>query len=738
MEFMEINLKNLIKSALIILLLNIFFVGRISAQVTSDIPNAVYLNPSYIQELEQKTNCELNGAWSTEYAYYWLADPANSQANLPSYIKNITYTGVVQESNSTSISTPEISSSNGGRNKYYLSSSLDGETLAITVDLENPDNFISWLPLNLYFDPSLIKNPEEQIKLKLSYADSALGDIVYIQNTKFNGGCYLNLLVKSPDPHSKGKLTIELNPADDSKAAISGIFWSEPRKESDLQITYTGANKVSAQTWYQNLRTDSGAVIWSPKSNEDSNDNSLVKIGIGKVTYTTSTGYEFPTVLKNKGSYNFKVLQGIAGPKGINGLEFYLNPDSSVCSNGCDIGLYSTESYKQNVFIYSAEKDRKNKLAAKTETFGDGKPAFQNFHVEPDSNVQLRIRLTTNDLINPPILRGFYILPAKSDSTISDSEGVVLNIDNVQNTGPQIQPIIPIIPIVPVIQIPQVISFTNDIPAIKPATVQVVTNTKPIAASQLNPVKPETPLITDVQPVESQMTTVQTDTNTQATTVTQLSTSTQTATISTTASTTQANTNTQTIIASTTQIDTNTQAITSITTTQPNANSQATAVSIVVATLPANNNLPPGIIKHAPLIFGDPRFIPNVKKDDPTNSPAQSPIQGLPAPSISLPSLLPQPVNSQQLEDAKKAAEDIAKAQQQALEDAKKAAEETAKAQQQALEDAKKAAEETAKAQQQALEDAKKATEETAKVHQQALQDVKETASDISQAVSNE
>ncbi len=277
---MEIRIKTLINIILILLLFNVLCTGLGLALTTSeDLSNAVYQNPSYVQELTPKTNCDLNGSWSTEYSYYWLSDLTNSQTNLPSYVKNTAYTGVVQESSSVSISTPENASGNNGRNKYYLSSSLDGETLAITVDLENLDNFISWLPLNLYFDPFVIKNPEEQIKLKLSYANSTLGNIIYIQNTKFNGGCYLNLLVKSPDPHSRGKLTIELNPAADSRAAISGIFWSEPREESNLQITYTGANKVSAQTWYQNLRTDSGVVIWSPKSNEDSSDNNLVKIG---------------------------------------------------------------------------------------------------------------------------------------------------------------------------------------------------------------------------------------------------------------------------------------------------------------------------------------------------------------------------------------------------------------------------------------------------------------------------
>ncbi|OGI08479.1 MAG: hypothetical protein A3F80_00820 [Candidatus Melainabacteria bacterium RIFCSPLOWO2_12_FULL_35_11] len=402
-------------------------VGPASAQITPDISNAVYLNPSYLQELTPKTNCDLNGAWSTEYSYYWLADPTNSQTKLPPYVKNISYSGVIQENSSISISTLESPSANKGRNKYYLSSSLNGETLVVNLELENINQFKTWLSLNLYFDPSVIKNPEQQIKLKLSYANSTLGNIIYIQDTKFNAGCYLDLLVKSPDPGATGKLTIEIDAQSDSLAAISGIFWDEPRKESNLQVTYTGLNKVSAPVWQQNLRDSSATAIWSPQSREDSSKDNFAKVGVGEITYTTSTGYEFPESLKKKDAYNFKVLMGIAGPKGVNGLEFYLTPDSNLCSNGCELGLYSTELYKQSVSIYSAEEDKKNKLTANAETPGDGSPVFQNFHIAPNSNVKLRVRLTTSDLNNPPILRGLYISP---DENINlDNDNVVLNID---------------------------------------------------------------------------------------------------------------------------------------------------------------------------------------------------------------------------------------------------------------------------------------------------------------------
>ena len=528
---MEIKIKNLINIALILLLLIVLYTGQASAQTTDALSNAVYLNPSYIQELAPKTNCDLNGAWSTEYSYYWLANPSNLLQKLPSYIKGINYTGVVQESSSISISTPESPSSNDKRNKYYLSSSLPGETLTITLDLENTNDFISWLPLNLYFDPFIIKNPQEQIKLKLSYADSSLGDIIYIQNTKFNVGCYLNLLIKSPDPKSIGKLTIEIDPQDDSTAAISGIFWSEPRAESNLKVTYTGLDKVSAPVWSQSLRSNSppkadlpqveNTVIWSPRASEVSGGDDFVKIGIGKITSTTSTGYEFPTSLKNKDFYNFKVLQGMAGPKGVNGLEFYLNPDSNLCSNGCELGLYSTESSKQNVFIYSAEKGKKNKLEIKAETPGDGSPVFQKFHIDPNSNVQLRIRLTTNDPQNHPILRGLYISPTGSDNKTADNNNAILNTDKANNSTitdsnitTKSQPGAITIP-VGIIQIPQAVNPTTvptmqtttvTEPIVNPTivpTIQAITETQPLITLQINSTNPVTNTTVKIDPTST-------------------------------------------------------------------------------------------------------------------------------------------------------------------------------------------------------------------------------------------
>ena len=489
-----------------ILLVILFCTGQVSGQITDDISNAIYLNPSFIKEPAPKSNCELNGAWSTEYSYYWLADPANSQLKLPSYVTNISYSGVIQEVNSVSISTPEsISSNNSKRNKYYLSSSLDGETLQITIDLKNPNDFVTWLPISLYLDPFVINDPNEQIKLSLSYASSSLGNIVYIQNTKFNAGCYLNLLVKSPTPGAIGKITIEITPNDNSKAAISGIFWSEPRKESNLKVTYTGADKISAPIWQQNLKNNSGITIWSPNSGND--PGNLVRIGLGKTTIATSTGYEFPSTLRSQGFYNFNVLQGMAGPQGINGLEFYLNPDNSLCLNGCNLGLYFTESYKQNISIYSAEDNKENKLLTTTDTPGDRTPAFQNFHIEPNNNIKLRVRVTTNDTTSPPVLRGLYISSAVINNINDSKNNPVLSTDQktpVETKDPKINTqdkpvssstIVLPYPIIPIIQIPQInitVPQVNNISSnnittstTRPNnTIQTTISLLPLAASQ--------------------------------------------------------------------------------------------------------------------------------------------------------------------------------------------------------------------------------------------------------------
>ena len=662
---MRIKIKNIINTVLILLLPAIICTGQASAQTSPGLSNAVYLNSSYVQELTSKTNCDLNGAWSTEYSYYWLADPVDSQANLPSYVKSITHTGVIQESSPISISTPESASS--GRNKYYLSSSLPGENLEITIDLENTKDFATWLPLNLYFDPFVIKNPQEQIKLKLSYADSSLGNIIYIQNTKFSAGCYLNLLVKSPGPHSTGKLTIEIDPQDDSTAAISGIFWSEPRQESNLKVTYTGLNKISAPSWSENLRADSNTVIWSPKASTVSNEDDIVKIGIGKVTSTTSTGYEFPISLKNKGFYNFKVLQGIKGPKGVNGLEFYLSLNSNLCLNGCELGLYSTEAYKQNVFIYSAEENKKNKLETNTETTGDGGPVFQNFHIDPNSNVQLRIRLTTNDLQNSPVLRGLYISPTGSENKISDSNNIVLNIDENTSKNTNLntdtnQSIIAAIS-AGTIYLPQAISYTtnttnlsNGAAVSKP---NAMTNPRPLSASEVNPrQKPENiEAATDSQPTPP-ASSIQVPENTQ-TTVPQTPTP--------LINTVQPPAITQTIIQTPVPAVNPTQApaITKATadsqqpapvTTQTLTNTQP-----MPAIPPTNNTVVSPFIKHAPIIFADPVNLPN----KPNQS---SQINGPPQPTA----------QQQAIEDAQAKAD--ADAQAKADADAKAKADADAKA----------------------------------------------------------
>ena len=701
---MQTKTKSNLNILYILLLLTAVCTGQVLAQTAPEISNATYLNPSYIKESAPKTNCDLNGAWSTEYSYYWLADPSNTQTKLPPYITNLTYSGVIQESSSISISTPESASKNGERNKYYLSSSLDGETLSIMIDLQNNNDFITWIPLNLYFDPFVINNPAEQIKLKLSYANSALGDITYIQNTKFKVGCYLNLLVKSPDPRSVGTLTIEIAPQDNSKAAISGIFWSEPRRESDLRITYVGPEKVSAPTWSQ--RVDSSTVIWSPRSKEESENDDLVQLSVGMIKYATSTGYEFPLSLKNKDFYNFKVLQGMAGPKGSNGLEFYLNPDMSLCLNGCELGLYTTESYKQNILIYSAEKDKQNKLKSTIETFGDGTPTFQNFHIAPSSNIQLRIRLTTNDLENPPILRGLYIAPTGS---ITSDNNVVLNLD----TGGSMSN-----------------SPSNNNASNKPTTTASTTSTDTIQIPTVINFNPSpSPVITNIS------------SSSPANTITQPTTMADPLPVTTTT--------TQPIIMADPLPATTT-------TTQPVIMANPLPSIPEVLNTASNNQ---GNIKQA--IEAIKNAMEEAKKKA-TEEQAKAEQKQAEEVEKSKQKAIEDAKKAaeEQAKAEQKQAEEVEKSKQEAIEDAKKAAEEQAKAEQkqmeeaekskqEAIENAKKAAEEQAKAEQkqmeeaekskqEAIENAKKAAEEQAKAEQKQMEEAKKSKQEaLEDAVEN-
>ena len=398
----------------------LFLNGPALAQGTDKtmVSKAIYENPAYIQEGRTKVNCELNGAWTSEYKYYWLPGQINDQNNLPPFVKNISLGGVIQDISSIGLSTPESTNIDSERNKYFLTSSLPGETVEITLNLEHNNPFVEWFPISLYFDPFVVNNLQQQVKIKLSYADSNLGDVVYIQNVGFSEGCYLNLLVKAPPQGQLGKLTIELKPENNYKGAISGIFWSDERKETDLHLTYSGATKISAANWNENQKMVDRTVIWSPQTDQNQGLDKLVRISLGDVVYTTSTGLEFPLDTKNK-TYNFKILKGQSGPLGFNGIEFYLKPELRLCTDGCELGLYFTQQYQQSIYVYSAFEDKKNKLLAKVETNSNGLPSFEKFYLSPNDNVSLRVRITTNDETNPPVLRGLYILSSDNNDLLT-------------------------------------------------------------------------------------------------------------------------------------------------------------------------------------------------------------------------------------------------------------------------------------------------------------------------------
>lgn len=392
------------------LLLSIFL-GPAKAENNQEvIQSAIYKNPEYIQEHKNKANCEINGAWTKEFKYFWLADIEDNKKNFPPFVKNLTYRGVIEKANNSGISTLEALNLDSSRNGYFLTSSLPGEKIGIEFDLEHNLPYVEWIPLNLYFDPFVLEDLDQQIQIKLSYANSSLGRIVYLQNINFNVGCYLNLLIKSPPKGEIGKVVIEIKPKDNNKAAISGVFWKEEHEHSNLKLEYAGSNEVSAPTFFENERVAKKSIIWSPTTDKNLLVNDIVKISLGTVTYTTSNGFEFPLDLKNK-TYNYQILKGVSGQPGFSGLEFYIEPLTQSCRDGCDFSLYFTENYKQKIYIYSAYEDRKNKLLKELTPEGKGAPTFENFHIEPNENVKLRIRITSDDKSVEPVLRGISILP---------------------------------------------------------------------------------------------------------------------------------------------------------------------------------------------------------------------------------------------------------------------------------------------------------------------------------------
>ena len=425
----SIFMRNFIPKFFLILTLILLF-GQAKA---SD--DAFYISPEYIREDSSKIDCELNGAWTTNYSYFWLPDPTNTKSNLPDFIQNIDYQGVLKEADTISVSTPEFPDQHGDRNKYFLSSALPGEKLSVKVNVINNSKFISWYPLAIYIDPFVSKGNQQKVSVSLSYASTSLGHVVYLQNTNFQEGCYLNLLIKSPLPGASGQVTLELNPQPDSPATISALFWGEAKEETNINIVPTGTVSVSAPLYFQDYKNSIQADIWSPGVDES---DKLVKVSLGDIKYVTSTGYEFPISVKLRDTYNFKALKGMAGPAGLNGLEFYLTPQKDFCSNGCDLGLYFVEEYKQKIYIYTAQKDKKNKLSVLKRTTGNA--SFETFSIQPNNDVVLRIRVTTEDNSSlVPVLNGLYLRQSSGGSVLpvvdQNDKDPVLSLDAEDNTN---------------------------------------------------------------------------------------------------------------------------------------------------------------------------------------------------------------------------------------------------------------------------------------------------------------
>lgn len=422
-----------IKIKLLFFILLSFLFGQVKAESNPVINKAAtYRNPAYVQESVSKVNCDLNGAWTKEFKYFWLANPEDNKRNLPSFVRNLTYKGIVEKTNKIGISTLESLSLDSVRNNYFLTSSLPNEEIEIDLDLEHNNPYVEWFPLNLYFDPFVLEDLNQQVRIKLSYAKGNLGEIVYIQDINFVTGCYLNLLIKSPPEGEIGKASVEIKPRENAKAALSGVFWTEERMPRNLLVNYIGSDKVSAQGFYGKQKNIKKAIFWSPiTSGDNEQGKSIVQVSLGDITYSTSTGFEFPLDLKSQ-IYNYQVLKGVGGEDGINGLEFYIEPPKEACLEGCNLNLYFTENYRQKIYVYSAYEDKKNNLLAEVTTGGEGIPTFENFYIKPNEDVKLRIRIDASEDLKEPVLRGLSIMPPvteEEDAQIVSSESN----ENIQN-----------------------------------------------------------------------------------------------------------------------------------------------------------------------------------------------------------------------------------------------------------------------------------------------------------------
>ncbi len=62
---------------------------------SSVISDTIYINTDYTKEDNSRLNCELNGAWSSEYSYYWIPGQPYNLQNLPDFVKSVQFKMVI-------------------------------------------------------------------------------------------------------------------------------------------------------------------------------------------------------------------------------------------------------------------------------------------------------------------------------------------------------------------------------------------------------------------------------------------------------------------------------------------------------------------------------------------------------------------------------------------------------------------------------------------------------------------
>ena len=195
----------------------------------------IYQNSAFIEESSNDV-LDINSHQNEKYKYYWFPSLNNSRIKLPPFVKSISFDGVIKKASLIDLNDLKEAGWLSRKDKNYLTSLNRGKTMEVKIVLANDKNYVSWLPVKLYFSPLVGNSPEQQLRIKLSYADGSIGNIVYIKNRNPDSSNFLNLKIKSPPTNQDGELIIEFRTKRRYQATLSGILWEYEDEAIDSNV----------------------------------------------------------------------------------------------------------------------------------------------------------------------------------------------------------------------------------------------------------------------------------------------------------------------------------------------------------------------------------------------------------------------------------------------------------------------------------------------------------------------